>query len=505
MEITLFIRGQKLEAHYPPLYSGSVGVLYARFAEIDFDKTLVKAVRFKTADSDWYTADIADGAVRVPHEVIVSGGFDIALAGYENADGKLARFLPTNSVHINVEENGYGDPDAPIESEGEPASYTAKIEKLTSDAAAKADAAMTELEKKANAAEVYDKDTADALLGGKVDKESNAALSTVRSVSVEESPSQASTLTVAYQNGSSKTASYCTPSLTDKLLAELKEKSVPHKTVSGCPVTLTDALAGERLRECRIYGNAAGVGDVDGDVYKIPLRLRGQNLFDKSKSELYAIRNETAVQAWGTPAFNNATVKKMLRPGATYTVTYTAEFVNLPGNEYAYSSTYNWIGFSLYDDISKKTVIFFDKITQKPVNGDVLRITKTFTTPESLNSDTNNWKIMTYTAIYLNENDRSYGMVKFKDIQITEGTTAPDYEPYSEQLQEATLASPLSDGEYIDVINKKQYASDGTATDITVEGELKTAESGSLTIDCITQVQPQRMEAEYWQDINKAL
>lgn len=235
MEITLFIRGQKLEAHYPPLYSGSVGVLYARFAEIDFDKTLVKAVRFKTADSDWYTADIADGAVRVPHEVIVSGGFDIALAGYENADGKLARFLPTNSVHINVEENGYGDPDAPIESEGEPASYTAKIEKLTSDAAAKADAAMSELEKKANAAEVYDKDTADALLGGKVDKESGKGLSAND-----------------YTDGEKA-------KLAAKADLSFVKKLIPKATVLGDTLEITDHLGDMEAANYRIYGNSTQV------------------------------------------------------------------------------------------------------------------------------------------------------------------------------------------------------------------------------------------------------
>ena len=482
MEITLFIRGQKLEAHYPPLYSGSVGVLYARFAEIDFDKTLVKAVRFKTADSDWYTADIADGAVRVPHEVIVSGGFDIALAGYENEDGKLARFLPTNSVHINVEENGYGDPDAPIESEGEPASYTAKIEKLTSDAAAKADAAMTELEKKANAAEVYDKDTADALLGGKVDKESNAALSTVRSVSVEESPSQASTMTVAYQNGSSKTANYCTPSLTDKLLAELKEKSVPHKTVSGCPVTLTDALAGERLRECRIYGSTAGVGDPDGGVYKIPVRVCGKNLFDSEQllkasgwtctDGVYSGTVSTLFKAFGIETEKGYDIP--LR-GKKLAISFEAK-----NSDKTTVTTYFQVH---YTDGAKQNIGAINSTEWKKYSG-----------------VTNSGNISKIVAGYSNDDT-----VYFRNIQIEAASAVTGYEPYSGSSAVAEVDTPLASGEYIDLLGKKRYASDGTATDITVTGELKTIESGSITIDCTTGVQPPRIEAEYWQDINKAI
>ena len=91
-------------------------------------------------------------------------------------------------------------------------------------------------------------------------------------------------------------------------------------------------------------------------------------------------------------------------------------------------------------------------------------------------------------------------------IQIELGGAATDYEPYiAPQTQTATLTSPLPGGEYIDVLNKKRYASDGTATDITVTGELKTIESGSITIDCTTGTQPPRIEAEYWQDINKVV
>ena len=146
MEILLCIKGQQLEAHYPKLYSGSVGALYAKFSEVDFDSTLIKAVRFKTDNGDWYTADIIDGIVRVPHEVIVPGGFDIALAGYEENNGELIKFLPTNSVHIDVSENGYGEPDAPLESEGNPESYVAQVQRLVSETAKEAELAKDTVE-----------------------------------------------------------------------------------------------------------------------------------------------------------------------------------------------------------------------------------------------------------------------------------------------------------------------------------------------------------------------
>lgn len=129
MEITLSIKGQELKilGKQPNLYNGSIGVLYIKFCDVNFDTTLVKTVRFKTEESDWYTADVVDGRVRVPHEVIVVGGFDVAVGGYETEDGELLRFLPTNSVHIDVMENGYGEPDAPLFVEGESESIIGQL------------------------------------------------------------------------------------------------------------------------------------------------------------------------------------------------------------------------------------------------------------------------------------------------------------------------------------------------------------------------------------------
>lgn len=129
MEISLSIRGQELKllGQQPNLYHGSVGVLYIKFCDVNFDKSLIKTVRFKTAESEWYTQEIIDGRVRVPHEVIKVGGFDVAVGGYDTENGELVRFLPTNSVHIDVLENGYGEPDAPMETEGEAKSVLAEM------------------------------------------------------------------------------------------------------------------------------------------------------------------------------------------------------------------------------------------------------------------------------------------------------------------------------------------------------------------------------------------
>ena len=118
-------------------------------------------------------------------------------------------------------------------------------------------------------------------LSEKVDKDTTGmrGLSNAKTVALSDSISTPSVLTVTEQGDTQFSVNFYTAELTDEMLAKLKEQSVPHTTASDYPVTLTDALAGESLRECRIYGSAAGVGDADAS----------ENLFDKN-SDFDAVR-----------------------------------------------------------------------------------------------------------------------------------------------------------------------------------------------------------------------
>ena len=61
---------------------------------------------------------------------------------------------------------------------------------------------------------------------------------------------------------------------------DLKLKSVPHKDVSGYPVTLADHLADEEFIKCNVYGGTGGIGNLDSTdgKYKIPVTLTGKNI-----------------------------------------------------------------------------------------------------------------------------------------------------------------------------------------------------------------------------------
>ena len=92
-----------------------------------------------------------------------------------------------------------------------------------------------------------------------------------------------------------------------------------------------------------------------------------------------------------------------------------------------------------------------------------------------------------------------------ENLQLESGTTATEYEPYTETTATAVLDTALGENDYIDIIEKKRYTNGTEVSDITVEGELKTVDSSKCEIECQTNVQPSKISTEYYQDINKVI
>lgn len=91
---------------------------------------------------------------------------------------------------------------------------------------------------------------------------------------------------------------------------ELKYKSIPHTVVSGYPVELKNSiLYGENLLSCKIYGSENGVGDLQQDnTYKIDVCIKGENLYDE---DIYLDTDN-----WS--AYNS----QITYPAGTYTISY---------------------------------------------------------------------------------------------------------------------------------------------------------------------------------------
>ncbi len=97
----------------------------------------------------------------------------------------------------------------------------------------------------------------------------------------------------------------------------------------------------------------------------------------------------------------------------------------------------------------------------------------------------------------------TYNNFQFQ-LQIEKGATATEYEPYTNSILNAALGTPLAPGEYIDLIRKKRV-NGSTETDILVAGELKTVDSDVNNIICGTTIAPEKIDVEYYQDINKVI
>lgn len=159
----------------------------------------------------------------------------------------------------------------------------------------------------------------------------------------------------------------------------------------------------------------------------IPVKVCGKNLFDKSKSLLEGIRNETAVGVKATKIIEHNAIVQCLKPNIEYTLSYEIECLSIPED-----ATLREQAVGLMLRVKGGSTIVPIKYKSLKV-GDVLNYTSTFTlTEEQYNSGT--IEMLAYGNAYLGADGKTelYPMVVFRNIQIEEGTTATEYEPFVE-------------------------------------------------------------------------
>ena len=266
--------------------------------------------------------------------------------------------------------------------------------------------------------------------------------------------------------------------------ADLKLKSVPHKDVSGYPVTLTNHLADEEFIKCNVYGSAGGIGNLDStdQKYKIEVISCGKNVLpypykDSSKTGngiSFTDNGDGSVSLTGT-ATGKATyyfTRSLRLKSGTYTLSETMK--NQSSNVSIILDTYADGAFlNSYSASAKKTTVI------------------------TLSQDAT---VSIYAYVPVGVVCENYPVKP----QLEYGTAETEYEPYTANGVTAALDTALGEGEYIDIINKKRYGVSGTE-DITVSGSLKTADSAKNHIFCGTTKAPSKIELSYWQDINKVL
>lgn len=251
-------------------------------------------------------------------------------------------------------------------------------------------------------------------------------------------------------------------------LAAEKAKAIPHTTAEGQSVKITDQLAGEEPISCKVYGASDGVGDLDSTTGKhaVPIRIFGKNMLK-------------IISGYSTNG-GSLTSTKIIKDSKG--IIAIAKVV--PNSKYTYTSS---------KSASDERYFFFENnpidTSEVAVGGVYGPIRKPYiiTIPDNVN-----YIVFRVTADGVNITE---------NLQLEEGETATQYEPYqTPQIITAMLDTPLSDGEYIDIVSKKR----NDETDITISGSIILFD-GTNNIMCQTAVQPSKISTEYYQDINKVI
>lgn len=209
------------------------------------------------------------------------------------------------------------------------------------------------------------------------------------------------------------------------------------------------------------------------DPSSVTVKKCGKNLFNRNISS----RNLDDCKSWGQRILNSTEVKKIFKPGKTYTISFEAE--GLENSEYARLFASD-IGFSLYcysEEYSMIRVCLRTSTKNEDwlVAGKKITYTNTLTIPESFEKA--DYELFGYTQRAFDDEDNAFlNRVKFNYIQIELNETPTDYENYN-----GTEHTPSSDG--------------------TVEGIV----SLSPTMTLLTDTEDVTIECEYNKDTGKVI
>ena len=280
----------------------------------------------------------------------------------------------------------------------------------------------------------------------------------------------------------------------DKKTAD-KYKAIPHTTVSGNLITITDALADEQPLEMRVYGD--GIGDLNDGKYEIPVKITGKNLFDISKVNSFVARDYTTSKATYSSISDGVVTSKIGFYGTR--VLWKDTKIKIPAGTYILSADC----IADKDTGDKHINIGVWKFTTEKAIGDRIIELSAYKQWERLSTEIT-LDEESEVAIFIQgvgaAGDYTNLQIKIKNVQLEKGNTVTEYEPYQEHTATAILETPLSGSEYVDFVSKKRNGE----MEITVNGDT-TLFDGTNNITCQTAIAPSKMEMSYYQNINNVI
>ena len=160
----------------------------------------------------------------------------------------------------------------------------------------------------------------------------------------------------------------------------------------------------------------------------VSVKVCGKNLFDKSKSIIDGLKNETAVAISSTVVMENDALIQNLKPNVKYTLSYEVECLSVPENATCIETA---VGLLLRNRGISGNVAnpYFRQLKV----GDVINHSVSFTLTEERYTN-GKFEMLGYCNNYTDKTSGAYvkpSMI-IRNIQIEEGARATEYEPYIE-------------------------------------------------------------------------
>ena len=237
------------------------------------------------------------------------------------------------------------------------------------------------------------------------------------------------------------------------------------------------------LKNYRIYGSSAGVGDSGESGYIIPITVRGKNLFNPYLIPEGTIQGVSAKINNGNITLNGSLLNHRYS---------SASLIYFDSNTYKFTTTItsgeleNDLRLYLYKSNENAANLGY-------VNYFAILNTETKSVTRSLNIEAGYYLVLVY---YTSSASPIFKNTTF-NVQLETGE-ATAYEPYVEsQTFNITISSPLMAGDYIDFETQKVVRSNGTTENITVS-PITTLSLPTTIIEVETTNAPSKIEATYF-------
>lgn len=158
---------------------------------------------------------------------------------------------------------------------------------------------------------------------------------------------------------------------------------------------------------------------------------RGKNIIDKSQSTKEVIQNETPFSSWASQVFDNNWVVNNINPNTIYSVSYDIEGISVPEYDSKYSGNLGLLLYSL--DSDKTTYPSKYLMTGYWISvGEQYHYSGSFTTPSNVNLAESKYVLYAYSNRYLKNDVGVLSTIRLYNLQLEEGDTSTEYEPYQE-------------------------------------------------------------------------